>query len=200
MCGPWRSNGHRSLCRHSIHRTVYGYDAKLQFRVPNNARGILLVKVSIPKSDRPDWDAGLEEGDLEQMAPAIKIVPSLLQQVKFDKNEVMEGEEVSMTVQTSRDKDRYRGRFEIGRLEEYGGQGIYICHAGPFYKYPEKAGGYEVTWTVTTPMIDRSEITARPKGTSSLRSGRSGKSTKPRRKRRRPARRTAVLANTAGSN
>jgi len=94
------------------------------------------------------------------MAPAIKIVPSLLQQVKFHKNEVMEGEEVSMTVQTSRDKDRYRGRFEIGRLEEYGGQDIYIRHAGPFYKYPEEAGGYEVTWTVTTPMIDRSEITA----------------------------------------
>ncbi len=144
----------------TIHRTVYGYDAKLQFRVPNNARGILLVKVSIPKSDRADWDAGLEEGDLEQMAPAIKIVPSLLQQVKFDKNEVMEGEEVTMTVQTSRDKDRYRGRFEIGRLEEYGGQDIFIRHAGPFYKYPEKAGGYEVTWTVTTPMIDRSEIRA----------------------------------------
>ena len=144
----------------TVHNTVYGYDAKLPFRVPNNARGILLVKVSIPKSDRPDWDAGLEEGDLEQMGPAIKIVPSLLQQVRFDKNEVMEGEEVSMTVQTSRDKDRYRGRFEVGRLEEHGGQDIYIRHAGPFYKYPEKAGGYEVTWTVTTPMIDRSEITA----------------------------------------
>ncbi len=184
----------------TIHRTVYGYDAKLQFRVPNNARGLLLVKVSIPKSDRPDWDAGLEEGDLEQMAPAIKIVPSLLQQVRFDKEEVTEGEEVTMTVQTSRDKDRYRGRFEIGRLEKYGGKDVFIRHAGPFYKYPEKAGGYEVTWTVTTPMIDRSEITARPKGTSSLRSGRSGTSTRRKRRRRRPAKRTAAPANTAGSN
>ena len=144
----------------TIHRTVYGYDARLPFRVPNNARGILLVKVSIPQSDRPNWDAGLDEGDFEQMAPAIKIVPSLLQQVRFDKEAVTDGEEVTMTVQTSRDKDRYRGRFEVGRLERYGGQDIYIRHAGPFYTYPEKAGGYEVTWAVTTPMIDRSEITA----------------------------------------
>jgi hypothetical protein len=65
-----------------------------------------------------------------------------------------------MTVQTSRDKDRYRGSLEVGRLEEYGGQEVYIRHAGPFYEHPDPAGGYKVTWNVTTPMIDRSEITA----------------------------------------
>ncbi len=144
----------------TVHCTVHNFTAKLQFQVPYKARKLLLVKVEVPKADRPDWDAGLEEGDLEQMAPAIKIVPSLLQQVRFDKEAVTEGEEVTMTVQTSRDKDRYRGRFEVGRLERYGGKDVFIRHAGPFYKYPEKAGGYEVTWTVTTPMIDRSEILA----------------------------------------
>ena len=71
-----------------------------------------------------------------------------------------EGKTVHITAQTSRGKDRYRGRFEVGRLEAYGGKDIFIRHAGPFYKYPEKAGGYEVTWTAGTPMIDRSEILA----------------------------------------
>ena len=144
----------------TVHKTVCGDSVKHSVCVPDNARGLLLVKVAIPEGDRADWDAGLEDEDVEDLAPAVSIVPSLLQQVTFDKEDITEGDDVSITVQTSRNKERFPGSFDVGRLERYGGQDLFIRHAGPIHAYPEKAGGMEATWNVTTPMIDRRDIWA----------------------------------------
>ena len=50
-----------------VHKTVCGDSVKYSVCVPDNARGLLLVKVAIPESDRADWDARLEDDDMVRL-------------------------------------------------------------------------------------------------------------------------------------
>lgn len=149
----------RTFTRKTYH-TLHGEQIRLQVRVPADARGMLLAHVAIPDADRPDWDAGLEEGDLEQTAPPVQIVRSLLQEVRFDASRAVDGDSVRVTAQTSRDVHAYTGTFEVGRTESYGDRDLFIRYAGPFRASPVQAGGMEVTWCVACAAIDRREIRA----------------------------------------
>jgi len=153
------TDSERTFTRRTSH-TLRGGQIRLQVDVPADARGMLLAHVAIPDADRPEWDAGLEEGDLEQTAPPVQIVRSLLQQVRFRTEEAVEGDHITITAQTSRDVHAYAGSFEIGRLERYGNQNLFICHAGPFRAVPVQAGGMDTTWRVACPAIDRRTIPA----------------------------------------